>query len=68
MLSRLLILNISIIIGGHPITIDGQFHDWDEVPIIFQDTEGDGQGADFADLKITYDNEFLFFFSDFRAP
>ena len=55
----------SQIFAGHPITIDGQFHDWDEVPIIFQDAEGDGDDADFAEVKITYDNEFLFFYFNF---
>tara|TARA_B000000557_G_C20801625_1_gene455827 strand:+ start:131 stop:1861 length:1731 start_codon:yes stop_codon:yes gene_type:complete len=65
MLSRLLILQISLLMAGHPITIDGQFHDWDEVPIIFQDLQGDGDDADFSIVKITYDNEFLFFYFNF---
>ena len=52
----------SILLGGHPITIDGQFPDWDNVPLAYSDIEGDGMSADFADMKFTYDMEFLFMY------
>ena len=52
----------SVLMGGHPITIDGQFQDWDNVLSTYSDIEGDGIGADFADIKITYDQEFLFIY------
>ena len=48
--------------GGHPITINGQFQDWDNVLSTYSDIEGDGIGADFAEMKITYDQEFLFIY------
>ena len=57
----------SILTGGHPITIDGQFDDWNEVPLAYEDPDGDGTGADFADLKITYDNHFLFLYLNFHS-
>ena len=52
----------SFIFAGHPITIDGLFDDWDEVDISYSDSQGDGADADFADIKITYDNDFLFIY------
>ena len=42
----------SVLMSGHPITIDGQFHDWDNVLLTYSDIEGDGIGADFADIKL----------------
>ena len=48
--------------AGHPITIDGQFQDWENVPIAYSDMEQDGMSADFANIKITYDMEFLFIY------
>ena len=56
----------SRLIAGHPINIDGQFHDWDIVGIAYSDMEGDGMGADFGDIKITYDMEFLFIYFNFH--
>ena len=56
----------SILLGGHPITIDGQFPDWDNVPLAYSDIEGDGMSADFADMKFTYDMEFLFIYFNFH--
>ena len=50
---------------GHPISIDGQFEDWDDVPVAYNDTEGDGFGADYSSLKITYDSQFLFIYFNF---
>ena len=56
----------SRLIAGHPINIDGQFHDWDIVGIAYSDMEGDGMSADFGDIKITYDMEFLFIYFNFH--
>ena len=50
---------------GHPISIDGQFEDWDDVPVAYNDTEGDGFSADYSSLKITYDSQFLFIYFNF---
>ena len=58
----------SFIYSGHPITIDGLFHDWDNVPIAYSDPQSDGMSTDFADLKVTYDNEFLFIYFFFLSP
>jgi len=55
-------LLVANLFGGNPITIDGLFTDWDEVPISYQDGSADGMGVDFADVKITYDNDFLFIY------
>ena len=52
----------SLLYSGHPITIDGLFDDWAEVDISYSDSQGDGADADFADIKITYDNDFLFIY------
>jgi len=57
----------SFIYSGHPITIDGLFHDWDNVPIAYSDPQSDGMSTDFADLKVTYDNEFLFIYFSIHA-
>jgi hypothetical protein len=38
------------------------FDDWAEVDINYSDVQGDGDNADFADIKITYDNDFLFIY------
>ena len=56
------VLLCTILLGGHPIAIDGLFDDWENVPLSYQDPQGDGMSLDFADLKITYDNEFLFIY------
>lgn len=52
----------SLLYPGHPITIDGLFDDWAEVAVSYSDSQGDGIDADFAEIKITYDNEFLFIY------
>jgi endonuclease/exonuclease/phosphatase family metal-dependent hydrolase len=57
---------ISFLMAGHPITIDGQFQDWDNVPVAYSDIEGDGISADFANIKVTYDMEFLFIYFSFH--
>ena len=52
--------------AGHTITIDGQFQDWDQVPLAYSDPQSSDQmSADFADVKITYDMEFLFIYFNF---
>ncbi len=56
---------VSILLAGHPITIDGLFHDWNNVPVSYTDIQGDGGQVDFANIKITYDNEFLFIYFNF---
>jgi len=58
----LAVITSSFIFAGHPITIDGLFDDWAEVPLAYEDPQGDGMSLDFADFKITYDNEFLFIY------
>ena len=56
----------SLLYSGHPISIDGLFDDWAEVDINYSDVQGDGDNADFANIKITYDNDFLFIL--FQCP
>ncbi len=51
----------SILMAGHPINIDGQFQDWENVEISYEDEAGPWW-ADFANVKITYDQEFLFIY------
>jgi endonuclease/exonuclease/phosphatase family metal-dependent hydrolase len=46
--------------SGDSITIDGLFDDWETVTIAYKDSIGDGNDEDFAELKITNDNNFLF--------
>ena len=55
----------SLLFGGHPITIDGLFDDWEDVAVAYTDSEGDAVTADFAEIKITYDMEFLFIYFNF---
>jgi len=57
----------SILIAGHPITIDGQFQDWDNVDVAYADGQADGMSADFANIKITYDMDFLFIYFNFHS-
>ena len=55
-----------LVFAGHTITIDGQFQDWDQVPLAYSDPQSSDQmSADFADVKITYDMEFLFIYFNF---
>ena len=56
----------SILTAGHPITIDGQFQDWDTVDLAYDDGQADGMSADFSNVKITYDQEFLFVYFSFH--
>ena len=55
-----LLLTISTLNASDPIIIDGLWSDWDSVPVAAIDVEGDYNGDDWAELKITNDNEFLF--------
>ena len=57
----------SLLWAGHPITIDGQFQDWDNVSVAYADGQADGMSADFADIKITYDMDFLFIYFNFHS-
>jgi len=50
---------------GHPISIDGLFDDWDNVPINYVDSQSDCIVSDYNKIKITHDNEFLFIYVDF---
>ena len=55
----------TLVFAGHPISIDGLFDDWEQVPITYLDTEGDAVSADYSTLKITYDSQFLFIYFDY---
>ena len=56
-----LFLYITYLNAGHPIVIDGLWDDWQEVPVIIMDPEGDYNYDDWAELKITNDDDFIFF-------
>lgn len=56
----------SLILAGHPITIDGLFDDWEDVPITYQDTHNDEIDADFSIVKVTNDSEFIFLYVKFH--
>ena len=56
-----LLLFITYLSAGHPIVIDGLWDDWQEVPVAITDPEGDYNYDDWAELKITNDDEFVFF-------
>ena len=47
--------------AGDPIQIDGLLDDWTSVPVAFSDPSGDGFDEDFAELRVTNDDRFLFF-------
>ncbi|SVA09212.1 uncharacterized protein METZ01_LOCUS62066, partial [marine metagenome] len=55
-----LLLCIGYLNASDPIVIDGLWNDWDSIPIAVIDEEGDYNGDDWAELKISNDNEFLF--------
>ena len=55
-----LLLCFGYLNASDPIVIDGLWNDWDSVPIAVMDEEGDYNGDDWAELKISNDNEFLF--------
>ena len=58
-------LLFSGIFGANPISIDGNFDDWEGISTSHIDYQGDAQEADFYKLKITHDNEFLFIYLNF---
>ena len=63
---RIVFFFSGLVFAGHTITIDGQFQDWDQVPLAYSDPQSSDQmSADFADVKITYDMEFLFIYFNF---
>ena len=69
------ILAITIIFGiivttlwaSNPISIDGRFNDWSEVALAASDPSNDHILEDFAELKITNDNDFLFLYLSFHS-
>ena len=68
MRSIVIILAITITTSwaADPITIDGLFKDWSDVPVASSDPTGDNIVEDFAELKITNDNAFLFLYFSFH--
>ena len=56
-----LLLYFTCLRAAHPIVIDGLFDDWQEVPVTIMDSEGDYNYDDWAELKITNDDDFIFF-------
>ena len=60
------LLIFCFLIAGDPINIDGSFEDWINVPISYSDSFGDGIVSDFFELKITYDDEFIFIYISFH--
>ena len=58
-------LLLSGVFGGNPISIDGNFSDWEGISPSYIDYQGDAQDADFYKLKTTHDNEFLFIYLKF---
>mgnify|MGYP003299638920 CR=1 FL=1 len=58
---------VTLIIAGHPISIDGAFNDWNTVPVAYEDGSNDYDEADFHILKITEDNNFIFIYLSFYS-
>ena len=54
-----------ILLASHPIAVDAIFNDWEDVSSVYNDPEGDGSNGDFGQLKITNDNNFIFFSLEF---
>ena len=52
----------SLLFGGHPITIDGLFDDWEDVTVAYTDGEGDAVTAVFAEINIPDDMDLLFMY------
>ena len=61
-----ILLILTPVYSGDPISIDGLFNDWDDVPVSYQDNHNDHVNADFSTLKITYDSDFLFIYINFH--
>ena len=58
----------SHLLAGDPIAIDGFFDDWGSVSVAYSDVQGDSAQEDFAELRITNDDTFLFFKLTFHSP
>jgi endonuclease/exonuclease/phosphatase family metal-dependent hydrolase len=58
-------LLLSGMFAGNPISIDGNFSDWEGISPSYIDYQGDAQDADFYKLKTTHDNEFFFIYLKF---
>jgi hypothetical protein len=58
----------SHLLAGDPIAIDGFFEDWASVPVAYSDGQEGGAQEDFAGLKISNDDTFLFFKLTFHSP
>ena len=56
-----LLFYLTCLRAAHPIIIDGLFDDWQEVPVAITDPEGDYNYDDWVELKITNDDDFIFF-------
>ena len=56
---------IQISNASHPIAVDALFNDWEEVSVAYEDPAGDGSNGDFGQLKITNDDDFIFFSLEF---
>ena len=48
-----LLLCFGYLNASDPIVIDGLWNDWDSVPIAVMDEEGDYNGDDWAELKLS---------------
>lgn len=64
-LTVILFLPTATVFPAVPITIDGLFEDWDDVPVAYTDATGDGNQADFGMLKITNDETNLLLYITF---
>ena len=56
-----LLIHLAYLNAGHHIVIDGLWDDWQEVHVAVTAPAGDYNYDDWAELKITNDDEFLFF-------
>ena len=44
------------------ITIDGNFADWVDVPLVASDPSGDGTGVDFGEIKVANDDSYVYMY------
>ncbi|MEO1497038.1 MAG: PEP-CTERM sorting domain-containing protein [Planctomycetota bacterium] len=49
------------------ITIDGDYSDWDDVPVVDSDAADNAGFVDFADTKIAHDDDFLYIYNSFHT-
>jgi len=61
-------LSMPQLVASHPIIIDGDFSDWDAVPIAYLDVIGDGAQEDFAELRVTNDDDYVFLYFRVASP